>query len=83
MSLTKLEIINILQGLPDLPVVYQMDCDQLMSSTVSKIEVVSAVKGSDYAIYGEYDKVNENEDSEYFIKIYGNDKVIENVIWIS
>lgn len=41
--LTKQEIIDKLNSLPDLPVVYQLDCDDLRNSGVTQIEVIEAV----------------------------------------
>lgn len=69
--LTKDEIIQKLQSLPDLPVVFERDTEQLMSTMITSIEVVYANKTYDYEKYGEYNRSSQDE------------KVNEKVIWIS
>ena len=72
--LTRQEIIDKLQSLPDLPVVYRLDSDALMSSGIQNIEVIDCAKGYYY-----------NEDQEYESrKCYKFDyETTEKVIWIS
>ena len=66
--LTKQEIIEKLQSLPDLPVVIERDCDVLRSTRITKIEVVEASKGQ--TEHGEYND-------------WGTHEYDEKVIWIS
>ncbi len=67
--LTKQEIIEKLQSLPDYPVVFQRDCEQLRSTLVTSIEVKDAYKDTGTNEYCDfYDKLN---------------KPYEKVIWIS
>ena len=67
--LTKQEIIEKLQSLPDLPVVFQLDCDVLCSSGVRSVEVVEAVKGSHYESDQEYNVWGTHEYDEKVILI--------------
>jgi hypothetical protein len=68
--LSRQEIIEKLQSLPDLPIVIMRDSDVLRSTGITRIEIVESAKGSHYKDQGEYYD-------------WGTHKFDEKVIWIS
>lgn len=73
--LTKNEIIEQLSKLPDLPVVFERDTDELRGTMVTKIEVIDAKRKNkirEEFDYGEYDD---------FFDV--SNEPVEQVIWIS
>lgn len=72
--LTRQEIIDKLQSLPDLPVVIQLDCDILSSSGITSVEVRNSAKGSHYIDDQEYS-------NRRCYSVEG--ETTEQVIWIS
>lgn len=68
--LSKQEVIDILESLPDLPIVIERDCDSLRSTGIQQIEVRKSCKSKrDFDIYHEYMDTHAD--------------LTEDVIWIS
>jgi hypothetical protein len=72
--LTKQEVVDALNALPDLPIVIERDSDVLRSTGIQSVEVKNCTRGSHCDDQGEYDD---------FIGKDDEGKPIEKVIWIS
>jgi hypothetical protein len=67
--LSKQEIIEKLQSLPDLPVVIERDTDVVRSTVITKIEVVKAYQYK--------------HNPEVYVDYNEKDQILQDVIWIS